>query len=270
MSTFPPFDMVSATPATSKPELDSQHVKSAELPVFTPLPYTIAQIRAAIPSDYFVLSTSRALITLARDIFMTISHTHSKSTPPFYAQLHRPGIGGSEVLHSPEYGCSDHECGHGAFSHYTWLNDSLGFILHTFLWTPYFSWKIGHHRHHLTHASMEHDEVYVPKTRAILGIPSKEFEEEHGINWEYYFGETPIWTLMMLIRQQVLAFPAYLTQRNAIILDGTQRMHDEGSGTTLHLTVRGVFADDEGKLGLRHKPWFRDFKRTKWPPRSPK
>ncbi len=36
------------------------------------------------------------------------------------------------------------------------------------------------------------------------------------------------------------------------------------------LTVRGVFVDDEKKLGLRHKPCFGSFKRTKWHPRSPK
>lgn len=222
MNTFPPFDMVSATPATSKPELDSQHVKS-KLPVFTPLPYTIAQIRAAIPSEYFVLSTSRALTTLARDIFMAtfffvlalyipsiqLSYPFQVYTPLLRAAAWA-GYWWFQGLTLTGIWVLGHECGHGAFSPYTWLNDSLGFILHTFLWTPYFSWKIGHHRHHMTHASMERDEVYVPKTRATLGIPSKEYEEEHGIDWEDYFGDTPIWTLMMLIRQQVLAFPAYL------------------------------------------------------------
>ncbi len=35
----------------------------------------------------------------------------------------------------------------------------------------------------MNHASMERDEVYVPKTRTDLGIPSKEQEKEHGIDW---------------------------------------------------------------------------------------
>lgn len=54
---------------------------------------------------------------------------------------------------------------------------------------------------------MERDEVYVPKTREDLGIPEKAHEE---IDWDEIFGDTPIYTLYMLIRQQVLAFPAYL------------------------------------------------------------
>lgn len=54
---------------------------------------------------------------------------------------------------------------------------------------------------------MERDEVYVPKTREDLGIPEK---NNHEIDWDEMFGDTPIYTLYMLIRQQVLAFPAYL------------------------------------------------------------
>lgn len=54
---------------------------------------------------------------------------------------------------------------------------------------------------------MEKDEVYVPKTRSELGIPE---EGKHAIDYEEYFGDTPIYTLYMLLRQQLLAFPAYL------------------------------------------------------------
>ena len=80
-------------------------------------------------------------------------------------------------------------------------------VLHSLLWTPYFSWKISHHRHHRNHASMERDEVYVPKTRGDLRIPRL---PQHEIDWEEHFGDTPIYTLYMLVRQQLLAFPAYL------------------------------------------------------------
>ena len=55
---------------------------------------------------------------------------------------------------------------------------------------------------------MERDEVYVPKTRSDLGIPNL---PSHEIDWEEYFGDTPIYTLYMLLRQQFLAFPAYLS-----------------------------------------------------------
>lgn len=62
---------------------------------------------------------------------------------------------------------------------------------------------------------MERDEVYVPKTRSDLGIPLKPREE---IDWDDYFGDTPLYTLFMLLRQQVLAFPAYLSTSDSLIL----------------------------------------------------
>lgn len=54
---------------------------------------------------------------------------------------------------------------------------------------------------------MERDEVYVPKTRSDLGIPDP---KDGPIDYDELFGDTPIYTLFMLISQQLLAFPAYL------------------------------------------------------------
>jgi omega-6 fatty acid desaturase (delta-12 desaturase) len=83
-------------------------------------------------------------------------------------------------------------------------------VTHTFLWTPYFSWKISHHRHHRNHGSIERDEVYVPKTRSDLGLPK---EGDPELDYDEIFGDTPIYTMLMLIRQQLLAFPAYLREQ---------------------------------------------------------
>jgi hypothetical protein len=62
---------------------------------------------------------------------------------------------------------------------------------------------------------MERDEVYVPKTREDLNIPD---DPHHELDYEELFGDTPIYTLYMLIRQQVLAFPAYLRECESCIL----------------------------------------------------
>jgi omega-6 fatty acid desaturase (delta-12 desaturase) len=48
---------------------------------------------------------------------------------------------------------------------------------------------------------MERDEVYLPKMHEDLNIPKKPHDE---IDWDEIFGDTPICTLYMLIRQQVL------------------------------------------------------------------
>lgn len=57
-----------------------------------------------------------------------------------------------------------HECGHGAFSASPLLNDVVGFVVHSLLGVPYFSWKYTHARHHGGTNSMERDEVFVPVT----------------------------------------------------------------------------------------------------------
>lgn len=54
---------------------------------------------------------------------------------------------------------------------------------------------------------MERDEVYVPKTRSDLGLQK---DGHPDLDYDEILGDTPIYTLYMLIRQQVLAFPAYL------------------------------------------------------------
>lgn len=61
---------------------------------------------------------------------------------------------------------------------------------------------------------MENDEVYVPKSRSDLGIPPP---AESAPDFEDYFGDTPLYTLFTLIRQQLLAFPAYLRKHRILI-----------------------------------------------------
>ena len=52
---------------------------------------------------------------------------------------------------------------------------------------------------------MERDEVYVPATRSELKIPKGD-----DVHWEEYFGDTPLYTMYMLVRQQLFGFYAYL------------------------------------------------------------
>ena len=62
---------------------------------------------------------------------------------------------------------------------------------------------------------MERDKGYVPKTREDLGIPDKPHEE---IEWNEVFSDIPIYTLYMLIRQQLAGFPAYLCEGPIVCL----------------------------------------------------
>ncbi|KAF5352283.1 hypothetical protein D9758_011974 [Tetrapyrgos nigripes] len=315
----------------SSKKMDTETYNEDSLPQYTPMPYSLAQIRAAIPSELFVRSTTKAFAYLARDLLLaatfwhaatfidpvckstkivdlvggwgaevirwafwcvywwfqgltftgiwvigheswsgvalqlrnsefpndpgddqllgsnfkrTIFLFHAFSENSFFWFSSSPFVLESSIFHVPTLTKVGGDvqfiavakwlrCGHGAFSQHKLVNDVVGFVTHTPLWTPYFSWRISHHRHHTAHASMERDEVYVPWTRKELGIPNEpskgehppvytsDDEEEHhhhhdhshekgGINYEEYLGDTPIYTLFMLIRQQVLAFPTYL------------------------------------------------------------
>ncbi|KAF8513735.1 linoleoyl phosphatidylcholine delta-12 acetylenase [Hysterangium stoloniferum] len=195
------------------------------LPEFTPMNWSLKEIRNAIPARLFVRNTTLGLMYTARDLTMATTLWYGAT----YIDLTFRGTctrslftsAGAEVMRWAVWmtywwfqGLTftglwviGHECGHGALSSSRTLCDVVGYFLHTVLWTPYFSWRISHHRHHSNHASMEKDEVYIPKTRSELGIPQ---EGNDPIDYEEFFGDTPIYTLFMLIRQQLLAFPAYL------------------------------------------------------------
>lgn len=58
-----------------------------------------------------------------------------------------------------------HDCGHSAFSTSGLLNDVVGFVLHSSLLAPYFSWKSTHRRHHIYANHIKKDLNYVPPLR---------------------------------------------------------------------------------------------------------
>jgi omega-6 fatty acid desaturase (delta-12 desaturase) len=67
-----------------------------------------------------------------------------------------------------------HECGHGSFSAFPLINDTVGCILHTALLVPYWSWKYSHAKHHANTSTMTHDTVFVPsKSKDFYETPYK-------------------------------------------------------------------------------------------------
>jgi len=55
-----------------------------------------------------------------------------------------------------------HECGHGGFVSNQTVNDIVGFVLHSSLLTPYFSWQITHAKHHRRTNHLTDGETWVP------------------------------------------------------------------------------------------------------------
>jgi omega-6 fatty acid desaturase (delta-12 desaturase) len=99
-----------------------------------------------------------------------------------------------------------HECGHQSFSPSKTLNDTVGWICHSMLLVPYFSWKISHGKHHKATGNMDRDMVFVPKTREVFASRYGYLMHELSELTE----ETPIATASWIIRQQLFGWPMYL------------------------------------------------------------
>lgn len=176
--------------------------------------FTIKQIRDAIPAHCFNRSATTSLYYVFRDIFMlgTIFYVfHNYVTPEtipsyplrvalwtFYTVIQ--GMIGTGVW------VLAHECGHQAFSPSKVLNDTVGWICHSALLVPYFSWKISHGKHHKATGNVARDMVFVPKTRDQFATRvGKAVHELHEL-----MEETPIATLTNIVLQQLFGWPLYL------------------------------------------------------------
>ncbi|MCJ1258628.1 Oleate hydroxylase fah12 [Lignoscripta atroalba] len=176
--------------------------------------FTIKQIRDAIPAHCFQRSGARGLAYVARD-FASLAATfylfHTYVTPdtipstPLRSVLwclytFVQGLFGTGVW------ILAHECGHQSFSPSKTLNDTVGWVCHSALLVPYFSWKISHGKHHKATGNLERDMVFVPKTRdqyaSRMGFYLHELNE--------LMEETPIATATHLIGQQLFGWPFYL------------------------------------------------------------
>ena len=92
----------------------------------------------------------------------------------------------------------------------------VGWILHSSLLVPFFSWKYSHARHHKVTGHLNKDMVFVPKTRTELIIDNgqklEDFPEtEEGENkFMELVEETPLATFINVILQQLFGWPAYI------------------------------------------------------------
>eukprot|EP01063_Lacrimia_lanifica_P034305 TRINITY_DN6312_c0_g7_i1.p2 TRINITY_DN6312_c0_g7~~TRINITY_DN6312_c0_g7_i1.p2 ORF type:complete len:626 (+),score=272.40 TRINITY_DN6312_c0_g7_i1:58-1935(+) len=58
-----------------------------------------------------------------------------------------------------------HECGHRAFAgarENDWINDVVGFVVHTPLLVPFWAWRYSHHKHHMFTNHLLDGETHVP------------------------------------------------------------------------------------------------------------
>ncbi|ETI24021.1 hypothetical protein G647_03390 [Cladophialophora carrionii CBS 160.54] len=195
--------------ASEKRQLVDTYGNPFEVPDFT-----IGDIHKAIPKHCFERSAATGLYYVARDVVslaVTFYLFNRFLTPENVPSA--PLRAGLWFLYTFVQGLFGtglwvlaHECGHQSFSPSKVLNDTVGFLCHTSLLVPYFSWKISHGKHHKATGHMERDMVFVPKTK-------EEFCSRRSYllqQLDELTEETPLATAVHLISQQLFGWPMYL------------------------------------------------------------
>ncbi|PWY67846.1 hypothetical protein BO83DRAFT_419146 [Aspergillus eucalypticola CBS 122712] len=94
---------------------------------------------------------------------LSLVYAMQNSTPLYYLTVNVYGV--CQGIAWTGLWVIAHDCGHSGFSRWGVVNDTVGFVLHSFLLAPYFSWKLSDRRHHIYANHIEKDLNYVPPLR---------------------------------------------------------------------------------------------------------
>lgn len=134
-----------------------------------------------------------------------------------------------------------------SFSPSRLLNDTVGFILHSVMLTPYFSWKSTHRRHHIYANNLAMDHNYVPPRRT-----------EYASNLHFDVArleelteDSPIVTFLRIIVQQVIGWPWYLLTNITAAPSSLQKPPSKKLFGNSHFAPTGsLFRTEEASLIL--------------------
>ncbi|XP_017233450.1 delta(12)-acyl-lipid-desaturase-like [Daucus carota subsp. sativus] len=162
---------------------DSTAVKRSSRSPTTKPPFTLSDVKKAVPPHCFERSAFRSLSYLLGDVILFVSLYYIATNYILKSELVQSSklyFVASFIIYSVLQGfllsrfwVLGHECGHNAFSDYKWLDDTVGFILHSVVLFPYFSFKYSHHRHHLRTGSLEEEEFDIPLLKSQVPLVFK-------------------------------------------------------------------------------------------------
>ncbi|GMG39611.1 unnamed protein product [Ambrosiozyma monospora] len=177
---------------------------------FTAPDFAIKDILGAIPKECYERRLTSGFYYVFRDIAVCAAFMYiANNFIPLISNTFLRGVAWVSyaiILSLPYTGIwvMAHECGHQAFSDYGWVNDTVGWVLHSYLLVPYFSWKYSHGKHHKANANLQRDMVFVPKTK-------EEFKKKHNVmSLSELTSDSPISTLYGLLLQQFGGWWTYL------------------------------------------------------------
>jgi acyl-lipid omega-3 desaturase len=157
------------------------------------LPFTLQDLKAAIPAECFQPSVTKSLYYFFRDVlivgllYAVANYLDSWYFWPVFWVMQGTMFWALFVV--------GHDCGHQSFSKHKWLNDLVGHITHTFILVPYHGWRISHRTHHKNTGSLENDESWYPVS-------------------ESQYDEMPLLQRIGRFYVFLLAYPVYLFKRS--------------------------------------------------------
>lgn len=128
-------------------------------------PFTLADIRAAIPKHCWKRSSWRSMSYVLKDVTIVFAlaagavYVNSWYIWPLYWFAQGVMFWAIFVL--------GHDCGHGSFSDNKTLNSFVGHLCHSSILVPYHGWRISHRTHHANHANVEKDESWIPLPESV-------------------------------------------------------------------------------------------------------
>ncbi|KAJ7747814.1 oleoyl phosphatidylcholine desaturase [Mycena metata] len=199
---------------------------------------SMADLLSAIPPHCFDRSTLRSATYPIWDLFVigslwkltTIVDTYAAGALPIIAHsLVSFALWSLYGLFSGLFGMGlwvvAHEAGSSflfrrAFSTSKRINNLVGWVIHSSLGVPYHAWRISHAKHHAATGHMTQDQVFVPWTRAQIGLSPFDSTRDdilgatvsaavqHEI-WEA-IGDSPMVTFMKCAFYLLAGLPSYL------------------------------------------------------------
>lgn len=159
----------------------------------TGLPFTLQELKAAIPSHCFEPSVGRSLSYFFLDLgiiaalYFIAARLDSWLFFPVFWLMQGTMFWALFVV--------GHDCGHGSFSRLKWLNSLIGHLSHIPILVPYHGWRISHRTHHANTGNIETDESWYPATQS-------EYER------------MPFYIKLFRYYLPLLAYPIYLFRRS--------------------------------------------------------
>ncbi|KAJ6511709.1 fatty acid desaturase-domain-containing protein [Mycena vulgaris] len=186
---------------------------SPKLQSFKPPTIALKDVHAAVPKHLFVRSTTRSLYYIVRHCAITLIFFLLAARIPAEGSLALRAVmwalyGAWQGFAFAGIWCLGHEAGHDALSPSSLVNAVLGLLLHSFILTPFYSWRSTHRAHHKSTNNLERDETYLPPTRSDFRLPDADIAAP--ADYMHALGETPAFTLFKLVVRQFLGYQLYL------------------------------------------------------------